>query len=115
MILYQIRDYLLHRCQLEHLLEMVKEKSKDRKARREKYKDLIKGKFRLDCVVRIERVNDMDARTDKEADFFSKSIDFTHETIKKLIDVNIVTRTKMHNLFDSIHNSKELFHIGIRS
>ena len=49
--------------ELEHLLEMVNEKSKDRRARREKYKDLIKGKFRLDCVVRIERANDMDTST----------------------------------------------------
>jgi predicted acylesterase/phospholipase RssA len=71
---------------LEHLLKMVEEKSKDRKARREKYKNLIKGKFKLDCVTRIERTNDMDAGTGKKADLSSKGIDFTHETIKKLIE-----------------------------
>ena len=92
---------------LEHLLKMAEEKSKDRKARREKYKDLIKGKFKLDRVTRIERTNDMDAGTGKEADFSSKGIDFTHETIKKLIeqgekdaikileDANTITKTKI--------------------
>ena len=36
--------------------------------------------------MRIERANDIDPSTGKEADFSSKSIDFTHETIKKLIE-----------------------------
>ena len=41
---------------------ITEEKSKDLKHRRKKYKDLIKGKFRLNSVVRIERSNDVDTR-----------------------------------------------------
>lgn len=65
---------------------IAEEKSKTRKVRREKYKDLIKGKFKLNHVVRIERTNDIDTRTGKEADFSSKPTDFTHDSIKKLIE-----------------------------
>jgi hypothetical protein len=64
----------------------VEEKKEARKDRREKYKDLIKGKFKLTKVVRIERSTDFDTRTNKEADFSSKPTDFTHDTIKKLIE-----------------------------
>ena len=60
-------------------------KSNDLKRRREKYKDLIKGKFRLNRVVRIERTNDIDTSSGKEADFSSKPTDFTHDTLEKLI------------------------------
>lgn len=72
--------------ELERLLMIAEEKSKTRKVRREKYKDLIKGKFKLNHVVRIERTNDIDTSTGKEADFSSKSTDFTHDSIKKLIE-----------------------------
>ena len=37
----------------------------------------------------------MDASTDKEADFSSKSIDFTHETIKKLIEQGEINALKI--------------------
>ena len=72
--------------ELEHLLTMSEGKSNDLKLRREKYKDLIKGKFRLNRVVRIERSNDIDTSTGQEADYFSKPMDFTYDTIKKLIE-----------------------------
>ena len=72
--------------ELEHLLTMSEGKSNDLKRRREKYKDLIKGKFRLNRVVRIERSNDIDKNTGQEADYFSKPMDFTYDTIKKLIE-----------------------------
>ena len=65
---------------------MTEGKSNDLKSRREKYKDLIKGKFKLNRVVRIERSNDIDTSTGKDADYSSKSTDFTFESIKKLIE-----------------------------
>jgi hypothetical protein len=36
--------------------------------------------------VRIERSNDIDTSTGKEADYSSKSTDFTLDTVKKLIE-----------------------------
>jgi len=36
--------------------------------------------------VRIEPSNDIDKSTGQEADYFSKSTDFTFDTIKKLIE-----------------------------
>jgi NTE family protein len=72
--------------ELEHLLMMTEGKSNNLKRRREKYKDLIKGKFKLDRVVRIERSNDIDTSTGQQADYSSKPTDFTHDTIKKLIE-----------------------------
>ena len=36
--------------------------------------------------MRIERTNDIDISTGKEAEFSSKPADFTHDTIKKLIE-----------------------------
>ena len=36
--------------------------------------------------MRIQRSNDIDTHTGKEADYSSKSIDFTFESIKKLIE-----------------------------
>ena len=51
-----------------------------------KYKDLIKGNFRLNQVVRIERANDIDISTGHEADYSSKPADFTHNTVEKLIE-----------------------------
>ncbi len=70
----------------EQFLTIAEEKSKTREVRREKYKDLIKGKFTLKKVIRIERASDVDAITGKEADYSSKSIDFTHDSIKMLIE-----------------------------
>jgi NTE family protein len=72
--------------ELENLLMMTEGKSNDLKRRKEKYKDLIKGKFRLNRVLRIERTNDIDTSTGKEADYSSKPTDFTFESIKKLIE-----------------------------
>jgi NTE family protein len=72
--------------ELEHLLMTTEGKSNNLKRRREKYKDLIKGKFKLDRVVRIERSNDIDTSTSQQADYSSKPTDFTHDTIKKLIE-----------------------------
>ena len=71
---------------LERLLLITEEKSNDLKHMRKKYKDLIKGKFELHSVVRIERSNDVDPRTGREVDYSSKPNDFTHDTIKKLIE-----------------------------
>jgi hypothetical protein len=48
--------------------------------------DLIKGRFKLTKVVRIERTNYIDTNSGKEADYTSKPTDFTHQTIKKLIE-----------------------------
>ena len=61
-------------------------KSSDLKHRREKYEDLIKGRFKLHRVVRIERSNDEDPITGREVDYSSEPTDFTHDTIKKLIE-----------------------------
>ena len=61
-------------------------KSNDLKHRRKKYEDLIKGRFKLHHVVRIERSNDVDPSTGREVDYSSKPNDFTHDTIKKLIE-----------------------------
>ena len=36
--------------------------------------------------MRIERSNDIDTSTGKEADYSSKPTDFTYDTIKKLIE-----------------------------
>ncbi len=47
----------------EQFLTIAEEKSKTREVRREKYKDLIKGKFTLKQVIRIERASDVDAST----------------------------------------------------
>ena len=58
--------------ELERLLMMSEGKSNDLKCRREKYKDLIKGKFKLNRVVRIERSNDIDTSTGHEVDYSSK-------------------------------------------
>jgi hypothetical protein len=52
----------------------------------EKYKDLIKGKFKLTNVIRIERTDYIDSNSSKEADFSSKPTDFTYQSIKKLIE-----------------------------
>lgn len=60
--------------ELKHLLMIAEGKAKTRKERRERYKDLVKGKFKLNQVVRIERSNDIDTSTGQEADYFSKSI-----------------------------------------
>jgi NTE family protein len=72
--------------ELERLLMLREEKKEAQKDRREKYKDLIKGKFKLTKVVRVERTSDIDTRTGREADYSSKHIDFTHDSIKKLIE-----------------------------
>ena len=48
---------------LEHLLETAEEKRKRWSGESKKYKDLIKGNFRLNQVVRIERANDIDTST----------------------------------------------------
>lgn len=72
--------------ELEKLLNITEGKSNALKRRREKYKNLIKGKFRLNRVVRIERSNDIDTSTGKEADYSSKSTGFTLDTVKKLIE-----------------------------
>jgi NTE family protein len=72
--------------ELERLLMLREEKKEAQKDRREKYKDLIKGKFKLTKVVRVERTSDIDTRTGREADYSSKPIDFTHDSIKKLIE-----------------------------
>ncbi len=56
------------------------------KGESEKYKDLVKGKFKLNHVVRIERSNEVDPSTGREADYSSKPTDFTFDTIKKLIE-----------------------------
>jgi hypothetical protein len=53
---------------------------------RKKYKDLIKGKFKLHRVVRIERSNEVDISTDHKVDYSSKPNDFTHKTINMLIE-----------------------------
>ena len=71
--------------ELERLLMITKGKSNDLKYTRKKYKDLIKGKFKLNSVVRIERSNDVAPRTGHKIDYSSKPTDFTHDTIKRLI------------------------------
>ena len=77
-----------HRFQrdFEHLLKTTEAKRKRWKGESEKYKDLVKGKFKLNQVTRIERSNDIDPSTGREADYSSKPMDFTHDTIKKLIE-----------------------------
>ena len=71
----------------QHLLKTTEAKRKVwRGGESEKYKDLIKGKFKLAKVVRIERTNHIDTNTSKEVDFCSKPTDFTYQTIKKLIE-----------------------------
>jgi predicted acylesterase/phospholipase RssA len=72
--------------ELESLLKITKGKSNDLKHARKKYKDLIKGKFKLNSVVRIERSNDVGPRTGHKLDYSSKPNDFTHKTIKMLIE-----------------------------
>ena len=49
-----------YQSELDRLLMIVEGTNSDLKCRREKYKDLIKGKFKLHRVVRIERSNDVD-------------------------------------------------------
>ncbi len=71
---------------LEHLLETAEQKRKRWSGDSEKYKDLIKGNFRLNHVVRIERANDIDTSTGHEADYSSKPTDFTRDTVEKLIE-----------------------------
>ena len=71
--------------ELEGLLMTIEGTSTDLKHRKEKYKDLVKGKFSLYSVVRIERSNDVDSSTSLEVDYSSKPNDFTRDTIKKLI------------------------------
>jgi NTE family protein len=70
---------------LESILLITEGKSKDLKHTRKKYKDLIKGKFRLNSVLRIERSNEVDPSTGREVDYSSKPNDFTQDTIRKLI------------------------------
>jgi NTE family protein len=72
--------------EIEPLIMTIEGKMEACKYRQEKYKDLIKGKFKLTKVVRIERTSDIDTSTGKEADYSSKSIDFTYDSIKKLIE-----------------------------
>jgi hypothetical protein len=72
--------------EIEPLIMTVEGKMEVCKDRQEKYKDLIKGKFKLTKVVRIERTSDIDTGTGMEADYSSKSIDFTYDSIKKLIE-----------------------------
>jgi NTE family protein len=71
---------------LEHLLMMTEGTSNDLKHTRKKYKDLIKGKFKLHSIVRIERSNDVNSSTGHEVDYSSKPTDFTYDTIKMLIE-----------------------------
>lgn len=77
-----------HRFQreFEHLLKTTETKRKRWKAESEKYKDLVKGKFKLNHVTRIERSDDVDPSTGREADYSSKPTDFTYDTIKMLIE-----------------------------
>jgi NTE family protein len=72
---------------LEHLLKTTEAKRKRNRWRGEpqKYNDLVKGKFKLNQVVRIERSNDIDPSTGREADYSSKPTDFTYDTIRKLM------------------------------
>ena len=72
--------------ELECLLKITEGTSRDLKCSREKYQDLVKGKFKLNSVVRIERSNDVDPGTGFEVDYSSKPADFTYDTIKKLIE-----------------------------
>lgn|GEM_PF-2990626 len=71
--------------ELEHLQMITEGKSNDLKHTRKKYIDLIKGRFELNCVIRIERSNDVDPSTGREVDYSSKPTDFTQETVTKLI------------------------------
>jgi predicted acylesterase/phospholipase RssA len=71
---------------LECLLKITEGTSNDLEHRRKKYEDLIKGRFKLHSVVRIERSNDVYPSTGREVDYSSKPIDFTHDTIKMLIE-----------------------------
>jgi NTE family protein len=70
----------------EQILKTTEAKRKILTSNREKYKNLVKGQFKLTNVVRIERTNYIDSNTGKEADFSSKSGDFTYETVKNLIE-----------------------------
>jgi NTE family protein len=70
----------------QHLLKTTEAKRKTFRGDYEKYKDLVKGRFKLTKVVRIERTNYIDANTGKETDYSSKPTDFTYQTIKKLIE-----------------------------
>ncbi|HEY7078660.1 MAG TPA: patatin-like phospholipase family protein [Nitrososphaeraceae archaeon] len=72
--------------ELECLLMITEGTSNDLNHIRKKYKDLIKGKFKLHSVVRIERSNEFDPSTGRELDYSSKPNDFTHKTIKMLIE-----------------------------
>ena len=72
--------------ELECLLMITEGTSNDLNHMRKKYKDLIKGKFKLHSVVRIERSNDVDPGTGREVDYSSKPNDFTYDTIKMLIE-----------------------------
>jgi hypothetical protein len=71
--------------ELEHLQMITEGKSNYLKHTRKKYKDLIKGRFKLDCIMRIERSNDVDPSTGREVDYSSKPTDFTQDTVEKLI------------------------------
>jgi len=53
--------------------------TKDSRYDSRRYKDLLKGQFKLTGVFRVERKNDAD-------DVFGKTADFTLETIKQLIE-----------------------------
>jgi NTE family protein len=69
-----------------HLLKTTEAKAKTWGGESEKYKDLIKGKFKLANVIRIERTDYINSNTGKQPDFSSKPTDFTYQTIKKLIE-----------------------------
>jgi NTE family protein len=53
--------------------------NKDGQCDNRSYKDLVKGRFKLTKVFRVERKNDAD-------DVWGKTADFTQETIKQLIE-----------------------------
>ena len=57
----------------------VEAKSKTRSGKQRKYKELIKGRFELTKIIRIERRDNLDA-------IYSKFADFTSETIDELIE-----------------------------
>ena len=57
----------------------VEAKSKTRSGKQRKYKELIKGRFELTKIIRIERKDNLDA-------IYSKFADFTSETIDELIE-----------------------------
>jgi predicted acylesterase/phospholipase RssA len=68
----------------QHLLKTTEAKTKTWSGSSQKYKDIIKGKFKLANVIRIERTDYINSNTGK--DFSTKPTDFTYQTIKKLIE-----------------------------